>query len=682
MATTPLPRRILKAVIIVLAIPIVAVLGIAMVPDSAWRHWIITAISHKTGRETAIEGLVHVRVLRLEPSVSVDGFRMQNASWAAATPMVHVGHFEATLKISSLLHFSLVFPLVRIEAPEIHLERDANNRANWDFSPQGAKAGPSTPSAPLHLPAIQQLVLSDGTLTASDAIRKLKFNGHISIAERGKDADERALNVRGSGTLNGKPFDLRVNGGPLLQIDQGKPYDFEAAVTAADIKLNAHTKIRHPFDLGLVDSTLHLSGKDLADVYYLTGLALPNTPPYDVTGTVHRNQLKFDIDDFKGRLGKSDIEGKASIDADHPRPILKVDLKAALLNLADLAAPLGTQASAENKSDALAPPKGSGSVNPRSKLESRTRQATSKVDLQSKETGYLLPDADLQVTRVRGMDADVQFNAASIQTEKMPMKKVAFHLTLKDGRLELRPLEFTLPDGQFSGEMSIDARPPVPVTDLDMRLSKLNLAQFATKGGNDAALSGEMVGRIRLRGRGSSVHKAAAVADGDLTFVVPHGQIREAFAELTGINVAKGLGLLLTKKDQSTDIRCGVANFHATNGDLQAKTLLFDTTHVLVTGKGHINLQDEALNIELRGQPKEARLVRIRSPIDIHGTLAHPDVGLKPGPLVSQTGAAVALGTLLTPVAALLAFVDKGLAKDANCAAVIGHANATGMRVE
>jgi AsmA family protein len=38
-----------------------------------------------------------------------------------------------------------------------------------------------------------------------------------------------------------------------------------------------------------------------------------------------------------------------------------------------------------------------------------------------------------------------------------------------------------------------------------------------------------------------------------------------------------------------------------------------------------------------------------------------------------QTGAAVALGTLLTPVAALLAFVDKGLAKDANCAAVIGR---------
>jgi hypothetical protein len=252
---------------------------------------------------------------------------------------------------------------------------------------------------------------------------------------------------------------------------------------------------------------------------------------------------------------------------------------------------------------------------------------------------------------------------------------VAFHLVLKDGRLQLTPLEFALPQGQFSGDISIDARPPVPVTDLDMRLTKLDLAQFGTKGRNGSPLSGELTGRIRLHGTGSSVHKAASDADGDLTFVVPHGQIRDAFAELTGINVAKGLGLLLTKKDQSTDIRCGVANFHATNGDLQAKTLLFDTTHVLVTGQGHVNLKDEALNIELRGKPKEIRFVRIRAPIEIHGTLAHPEIGVKPGPLVAQTGAAVALGTLLTPVAALLAFVDKGLAKDADCAAVMAQAN-------
>jgi len=96
-----------------------------------------------------------------------------------------------------------------------------------------------------------------------------------------------------------------------------------------------------------------------------------------------------------------------------------------------------------------------------------------------------------------------------------------------------------------------------------------------------------------------------------------------------------------------------------------------DTTHVLVTGGGNVNLRDEALNLSLRGQPKEVRLVRLRSPVKVSGTLAHPDIGLQPGNALGQAGGAAALGALLTPVAAILAFVDRGLAKDANCAALI-----------
>jgi uncharacterized protein involved in outer membrane biogenesis len=158
-----------------------------------------------------------------------------------------------------------------------------------------------------------------------------------------------------------------------------------------------------------------------------------------------------------------------------------------------------------------------------------------------------------------------------------------------------------------------------------------------------------------------------------MTFVVPQGEMRAAFAELTGINVASGLGLLLAKKDENTAIRCGVANFHAEDGDLKATTLLVDTTQVLITGRGDLNLRTEALDMSLRGQPKEIRLVRLRSPIKIHGSLLHPQIGLQAANLAGQAGGAIALGTLLTPVAALLAFVDPGLAKDANCAALIGQ---------
>jgi len=671
----PLAYRALLVAGTLIGIVLVLTLGLSLVSDNLWKRWIVSAVEHQTGRRAGIEGAVHVRLWRRAPELAVDGFHLQNANWAADRPMLVVRHVEMAVTWSSLLRLSPVFTVIRIDGPDLDLERDAKSRANWEFSKPAVTKRASR--APMRLPVIRQLIVSDGRLQASDAIRKLKFDGDISVAERQRKNDEGALRVRGKGALNGKPFTLRVAGGPLLQVEAGKPYDFDANVTAADIKLEAHTEIPRAFDLDALTSKIHLSGKDLADFYYLTGLALPNSSPYDVTGLVRRKGMRFEIEDLKGRFGKSDVHGQLSLYTGGPRPLLKAQLTSSQLHLVDLAAPLGTQVTAANKSDTLAQSNSKASpVNPRSKPGKRARAAVAAVDAQAQQTGYLLPDADLQVERARAMDADVQFEAGAIQAGKMPLKRVRFHLLLNQGQLTLDPLEFTLPEGEFAGRVMVDARQTVPVSDIDMHLKNLNLAQFTSKAGGPPALEGRMLGRLRMHGSGSSVHKTAANANGDLTVVLPHGRMRAAFAELTGINLDRGLGLLLTNKEQSTDIRCGVASFRARNGDLQANTLLIDTTHVLVTGEGKVDLKNEGIDISLSGKPKQIRLVRLRSPIEIRGTLAHPSVGLEAGRLAGQAGAAAALGTLLTPLAAILAFVDGGLAKDADCAAVMSQAGA------
>jgi uncharacterized protein involved in outer membrane biogenesis len=669
------PRSLRNIALILLTLIVLLILVLALIPDSVWRAGAEKIVSAHTGRKARIEDL-KLHFFSLHPSVSMKGFSLANADWAAERPMISVQRIEATVSLLSLLRLSPVFSRVAVRSPDIDLERDAEGRANWDFSSPGArKPAPQRPSKPAHLPAIREFILNDGKLTARDAIRKLQFKGEISVAERSSQPGGTALNLHGSGLLNGKSFDLRVQGGPLVDVDPGKPYDFDAELHAADISLNAHTEIKHPFDFGGVNSKFHLRGKDLADAYYLTGLALPNTPPYDLTGMVVRDGLKFTVEDFKGRVGGSDIKGTLSIDADRARPLLKAELRSAILDLQDLAAPLGTQASVENNTDTLSQSKNQTSeTNPKSKPGKRARNAVAKADLQAADTGYLLPDADLQVNRVRAMDADVKFDADAIRTAKMPMKKVRMHVLLNNARLSIDPLEFTLSEGRFSGTVAVNAQGNIPVSDIDMKFEQVDLAQFKPKGSDDAPLAGHMVGRLQLHGSGSSVHKAAADANGDLTLVLPAGEIRAAYAELTGINVAEGLGLLLTKKEQKAQIRCGIASFHAEQGDLKANRLLIDTTDVLVTGRGDVNLTDESLHLSLQGKPKEIRLVRLRSPIEIHGTLAHPDIGLEPGHVLAQAGGAAALGTLLTPVAAVLAFVDKGLAKDANCAALTEEA--------
>jgi AsmA family protein len=654
MSPRQLIGRIALGVIIIVALLIAAA---ALAPAAFWRRLVVHEVSQATGRPAKVAGNVTLHLFRANPQLTVEGLSVANPPWTDSRDMLTVKRFDATLSLASLLRFHLIFPSVTIDTPAIDVERDSSGRANWDSSDSGKRRASRPAAAPLHIPVIRQLNLNNGTLTASDRVRKLTFNGHISVAETANTADNHALKLRGSGRLNGKPFQLVLDGEPLIGVQPSKPYGFETNVTAADIKLSAHTTVAHPFDLGALQTSFHVSGSDLADVYYLTGLALPNTPPYDVSGSLVRDKLRFKVDDFRGKLGSSDIAGTVAIDTGRERPKLTAKLVSKQLNLADLAAPLGTDATPRRKSNTLATPAPAAAPAPSSAL--------------------LLPDADLQVQRVRGMDADVQFAAASVSTAKMPMNKVSFHLQLDNGKIALNPLAFALPQGEFSGTVMIDAQGSTPQTSIDMKLSNVDLAEFKPKSAKDAPLEGKLLGRIKMQGSGTSVHKTAADASGDLTLVIPNGEMREALAELTGIDLSRGLGLILTKNEQKTDVRCGVANFKATNGDLQATTFLLDTTNVLVTGQGHIDLKDEKLDLSLRGQPKKARLLRLRTPITVRGTLLQPKIGVEPGKLAAQTGGAVALATLLTPVAAVLAFVDGGLAKDANCAALIGQAEQT-----
>jgi AsmA family protein len=157
---------------------------------------------------------------------------------------------------------------------------------------------------------------------------------------------------------------------------------------------------------------------------------------------------------------------------------------------------------------------------------------------------------------------------------------------------------------------------------------------------------------------------------------LPEGQMNQALAELTGIDVTKGLGLLLSSNQPNTQIRCGVIDFAAQKGTLESRSVFIDTTQVLITGRGTVNLGDEKLDLSLQGDPKKIRFFRLRTPITLHGTLLHPSVGVKPQNLLAQAGVAAALGTLLTPFAAALAFIDPGLAKNQDCSAVIAEARA------
>lgn len=699
---------------------IVLVLILAFLPWNRLRGPVARALSADLGRPVTIAAL-HGSLF-WHPRVQVTGFTIGNPAWAGGGQMVSIERIELELRFWPLLRGAVVLPRVALIQPDVRLFRAADGRANWVFTahPESAKAKKKA-SEPMSLPLVHRLLIESGKLTASDEMHKVTFDGTVdaggtssvaagapsSTAKAAKSqaeshgtnpsgAKQHASRVAadtgtgfkliGKGKLNGKPFTLRVSGGPLVWAETHKPYPFDVSMIASDIRASARGVVPRPFDLTQLKVTLSLSGKDLADGYYLTGVALPNTPPYAISGDLRVVGTKYEFKNVHGTLGGSDINGLVSMQLNSVgNPIVDADLISHSLNLADLGPTFGGAAPSATEEEQASHAQGHPTkAKAETALAKGVAHAITGKAAAAKVTGsaLLLPTAKLQVDRLRGLNATLHYQADEIKSQDLPLRKVDLRLRLRDSVLHIDPFAFTLPEGMLAGTAVIDARQHVPAEQLDVRLTHVQLAQFHTKGTTKPPLEGTLVGRLKLVGVGDSMHDFASTADGTLSVVVPHGEIEQAFAEFAGIDVARGLGLFLKKNQQQTALRCGIADFAAHDGIAKVKQVVFDTQVVLITGLGDVNLRDERLNLQLTGRPKKLRLAVLRSPVEIRGTLRHPAVGLKGSKLATQGAAALVLGAIGTPLAAIAAFVDPGLNKRADCQALLADAKTMGAPLQ
>jgi uncharacterized protein involved in outer membrane biogenesis len=642
----------------VLAVLAIAIAILVAIWDWNWfRGPVARYASMRLHREVTITGDLRVHPWSWQPSATVDGVHVANPKWAPGGPqMADIDRIAVTIRLLPLITGDVDLRLLRFDRPHVVLYRDLQGRATWDFS-DGKKK-----DQPMRLPPIRNFIISDGRLKVTDAKRKLTFEGTVNAAEQ-LGVTAQGFELKGQGHLNAQPFTAQVVGGPLLNIDKDKPYPFDADIRSGDTYITARGAVPKPFDLGQFYMNTTARGPDLADLYTLTGVALPNTPPYSLHGRLSREDTTWYIKGLGGRVGDSDLMGDLSVKTAGERPFLKADLRSKSLDFDDLGAIFGG-----------APSTTAGeTASPTQKAVASTLQAEQRI----------FPDSTLKVDRVRAMDADVTYKALSIRDAPIHLKSGSVRVKLNAGVLRAEPVTLQLPQGQVAGYVQLDARKATPVTNLDLKLTNARLEQLIpVKIGGRVPFSGSLVGRAKLTGTGNSVHKAMANADGEVMVVIPGGEIREAFAELAGVDVVKGLGLLLSKNQETTPIRCGVAHFQAVNGVFTADRIVFDTGPVLVTGGGSITMGDEKLNLKAQGHPKKFQLVRVILPVTAQGSLLRPKLGVQPGAAAAQGGAAVALGAFLTPLAAILPFIDPGLAKDANCTGLIAEAGQHGAPVK
>jgi AsmA family protein len=593
---------------VVAALIVLAVVLLAAIDAGYGRALLIRGFALSTGRAIQVDGPIETHLFSRTPRVIAEHVIVGNPPWMPAGRTAEVGKLTMVLKLPGFDHPG---GLVRLEmqAATLHLVRTADGRANWQMT------DPARKRIHKNSPIIRSLSVPDAHVELADDRRHLQFVGTVSASGPDDAANPQPVRIIGTGQLNGRPANFEVTADPLPTASHRSPYHFGFVEHSSGTGIEARGILPQPFIFEIVDASFEAAGPDLKDLYFLVGVHLLDTGTYHLTGKFSRRGTRTEFRDLAVTSGQSDMHGTVSVEtAKNGHRSFDLDLGSRSLKLADL----GLRAA--GRTSAPKPP-------------------------------WLLSDARISLNVLRIGDAQVRFQANQIEVGKVALHDVSARASLEAGVLTVAPATAEVLGGRANVHLTLDGRKDTPAAAVDLRITDLQLGQMPYKNADHPPLEGPLRVRVVVNGVGQSMHQVAANANGTVTAQLRSGAIRESFAELTGLDL-RGLGLLLIRNKKETPVRCALASFKAHDGTLIVQNLIADTDPVLISGEGQIHLDTEGLELGIHGDPKSMRLFRLRAPVLIQGTLAHPSIHIQKND-------------------SKLLVVDPGKAKDVDCSTLL-----------
>ena len=643
---------------VLLALPVIALVVLLNYDWNRARPWLASKASEALERPVALRGPLTLTWERQ----TLPG---QARSWRDHVPWphlvardVHVGNprglptgdtasaqvLAFSLNPFALLARRIVIPELRFDQPHLGLTRLEDGRNNWSL--------PHKPPSAWRM-ELDRLVFTRGSIALDDAQQNIHAAAQLDTLER-----DPHYGVRW--TLAGKWNKQDISGhgkaGAVLALrDTSLPFPIQADARVGLVSVTAEGTLTNPAQLAAIDLKLHVSGASAARLYAVTGLLLPETPPFSTAGRLHGHLApgasQWTYEKFTGKVGASDIAGTLSYQQRRPRGLLTGDLHSTLLQFSDLGPLIGADSNASKARRGVAP------VQPDNKL---------------------LPVETFHTERWTALDADVSFHAARIvRTKELPLSKLYTEFHLRDGVLRLTPLNFDFAGGQLASTVKLDGSSEQAVAaDLSVTAKHVKLKELLP---NLPDLKQTTIGEVnaasKLSAKGDSVASLLAHANGELKTLVNDGTVSKLLLEQLGLNLGN-VALAKLFGDKPVHLNCLAGDFAVRDGLAQTRSFIVDTEDATIHVNGAVNLASEHIDLTLKPDSKGLRIISLRAPIYVRGTLKHPDVDIDKGVLAMRAGGAIALGALAAPAAALAPLISGGGKDDNQCAALLAQASA------
>lgn len=571
-------KWVVRALGLVVLLVALVIGGLLLLPGDRLARIAADQLSQTLGREVTILGAARPT---LWPTLGVRAGPVEVAGFAPETPLLRAEAIGVAVDAAALLGREVVVRDVTLVRPVLHLERDADGRANWTFGGARPEASGAGTAERREAPAVSfdVLTITDGALTYEDGGTLIAYEG-IDLEARMPEAGgalDATFGLAGggqrlAGTLQVAPVSALLAGETVAVIvaaeGAGNGLRFEGFV-APDGRVK-----------GDLDADLPRPSA-LAEFAGLAPLDLPGEVlPLSVAGALEAGPQAVALTGARIAAGANAVDGDVSV-ALGAVPRVTADLSAGALDLAFLSAEEGSAGD---------PAAGGGwSRDP------------------------------IDVSALALAEADVALRAASVDLGATQMQDAALRLTLEDRRAVAAVERATAFGGALTGNLVVNGRGGLSVGGaLDGRTVAVG------------ALLTDIAGFERLRGVGEAELEflgAGPHLEAIMRSLSGRGAIRVGDGALTGVDLARIFGggdamggdavTIFSALGMTFAIEGGVLR----NDDLAMEAPLFEAR-----GEGRVDLGGQAIDYTLTPRVFRGAGEGLAIPVRIVGPWAGPRI--------------------------------------------------------
>jgi uncharacterized protein involved in outer membrane biogenesis len=583
-----------------------------------------------------------------------ENVRIANAAGFTSPNLLTARRVEVDLDTHALLHLRLRYPRVVLSGATLAIETSKTGVSNWPFA-----AAAVTPQRRTEFPDIESLDITDGSFSwhsgVSGATTLLTFT-HLA-AKAASTTSPIALSA--AGNFQREPYALTAGIGPLAQLwNAAEPYPVRLSGTLAGTRVAIAGRLAHPLDFTGIDANIDIAGADLQTFFKIFSVPVPQTPAYRLSGRLTHGPDSgspsskgaegaddWVIHDLKGELGRSRVAGTILVDASGRLPYIRTTLSSPYMDLADFKGFYGGSPSA-------------------------AEAAASAAERRRHPDARTIPATPIPLDRLTGFNADVSFEGHEIKrTAGVPFERVKLILSLKNGTLRIDPLTFAIAGGTIASHLVLVATERPPHFQGDIAVRHINLGELLreTQTARDVReTQGIFGGDADFVSVGDSPRALLGGMNGQFGFFMEGGRVSALIVDLFGLDIFHAV-LTYAEGDHPVPIDCVATRFVARNGIATATTFLVDTAKSTILGQGNIDFKDETVDMRFVPRAKHFSPLALHAPILVRGPLSNPTARPITRDLLTQLGAAIGLGVVAGPAAAL-PLIDWGAERSGACA--------------